>query len=102
LNLAALREHRQALLRVVEVPELNALERALSDSDLQEQVERQPVAAVVLSEDRSLLIGRERGPLDAAFFRRSDRPRGISVQLAAENCPLKEAFDDRDVLGLRP
>jgi hypothetical protein len=50
LNLAALREHGQALLRVVEVPKLDALESALADSDLEEQVEREPVAAIVLGE----------------------------------------------------
>jgi hypothetical protein len=51
LNLAALREHGQALLRVVEVPKLDAaLESALADSDLEEQVEREPVTAIVLGE----------------------------------------------------
>jgi hypothetical protein len=83
LNLAALREDGRALLRVVEVPELDALERSLADSDLQQQVERESVAAVVLGEDRALLILRERRPLDAPFLRPADRPRGIAEQLPA-------------------
>jgi hypothetical protein len=39
-------------------------------------VEREAVAAVVLGEDRPLLILRERRPLDAALLRRPDRPAG--------------------------
>jgi hypothetical protein len=35
---------------VVEVPKLDALESALADSDLEEQVEREPVTAIVLGE----------------------------------------------------
>jgi hypothetical protein len=35
---------------VVEVPKLDALESALADSGLEEQVEREPVTAIVLGE----------------------------------------------------
>jgi len=60
---------------VVDVPELDALAGALADPDLQQQVEREPIAAIVLGEDRALLILGERRPLDAALFRWPDRPR---------------------------
>jgi hypothetical protein len=102
LNLAALREDGQAFLRVVEVSELNALECALADSDLQQQVQREPVAAIVLSEDRPFLVLGERRSLDAAFLRRADRPCRVAVQLPSQDSSLEEALDDRDVLGLGP
>jgi hypothetical protein len=102
LHLAALREHGQALLCVVEVRELDALERAFADSDLEEQVQRDPVAAVVLGEDRPFLILREGRPLDAPLLRRPDRPGRVAVQLPAQDGPLEEALDDRDVLRLCP
>jgi hypothetical protein len=98
LHLAALGEDRQALLGVVEVPELHPLKGAFADPDLQQQVKRDPVAALVLGEDRLLLILREGRPLHAAFLRRSDRPRRVAVQPSAECCPLEEPFQHADVL----
>jgi hypothetical protein len=101
LHLAALREDGQAFLRVVEVAELDALQSTLSDSRLQEQMEREPVTAIVLGEDRAFLILREGRPLDATLLGRSDCPRRITVELPAQDCPLEEALDDRDVLRPR-
>jgi hypothetical protein len=87
---------------VVEVPEPNRLQSALADPFFQQQVQREAVAAVVLSEDRSFLVGRERRSLDAALSWRTDRPGRVAVQAPAENRPLEEALEDRDVLRPRP
>jgi hypothetical protein len=41
---------------MVEVPELNALQRTLADPLFQQQVKRDPVAPVILREDGTLLV----------------------------------------------
>lgn len=87
---------------MIKVAELHTLEGTLADPGFQQQVEGEPVTAVVRNEDRPLLIQRERRPLDAAFLRRADRPRRVAVQLPAQDGPLKEPFENRDVLRPRP
>ena len=98
LHLAALREHGEALLGVVEVAELDALEGALADPLAEEQVEAEPVAPVVGGEDRPLLIGAEDRPVDGALAGRADRPGRVAVEPAAQDSPLKEPLQDRNVL----
>jgi hypothetical protein len=61
-DLPALREHREPLSIVVEVLELDALQRALAESVVEQKPERQFVAEVgVRREDRGADIGGERG-----------------------------------------
>lgn len=86
---------------MVEVTKLNLLQRPFADPLLEQQVEREPVAAVVLREDRPLLVGGEGRPLDAALAWWADRPRRIAMQLPAQCRPLEEALQDRDVLRPR-
>lgn len=101
LHLAALREDREPPLRVVEVTKLHTLESALADALFEQQVERETIAAVVLSEDRSFLVGREGCSLNAPLPGRTDRPGRVAMQAFAESRPLEEALEDRDVLRSR-
>jgi hypothetical protein len=78
---------------VVEVAELDAPKLALTNTTLEQQVEREPVASVGLRQNRRFLILREDGALDAAFLRRPDRTHRVATQLLVQHRPLEESFE---------
>lgn len=99
---AALPEHREALLWMVEVAELDAAKLALANTAFEQQMQGEPVRSFVAGEDGAFLVLAEDGSFDAAFLGRLDRPHRVAVKLPVQRRPLEEHFQDRDVLRLCP
>ena len=101
-DLLALREDRQALTLVVEVLELDGLERALAQAVVEQQTQAQAVAQVgLLGDDRAALVGGEGRAVDLPAAGALDQQRGIAVQTAAHDLETGEVFDDGEVLVVR-
>src|SRR5580704_1415043 len=95
-------EDRQALALVVEVLELDGLERALAQAVVEQQAQAQPVAQVgLLGDDRAALVGGEGRAVDLLAAGALDQQRWVAVQAAAHDLEAGEVFDDREVLVVR-
>jgi hypothetical protein len=81
-HLLTLRENREPLAVVVEVLELDLLQRAFPQPVVKEEAERDSVAELRLhGEDRPPLVDREGRAVDGALSGALDRERRVAVQL---------------------
>jgi hypothetical protein len=98
-HLLALGEDRQAPALMVEVLELDLLERALPKPVVEQEPQCDPVSQILcLGEDRPALIVAERGPVDLASPGSLDHERRVAVQPPAHDLELDEVPQARQIL----
>src|ERR1700752_3498735 len=88
---------------MIEVLELDRLQRALPEPVVEQEPQRDPVAEEVgAGDDRAALIVRERRPVHGPGAGPLDRERRIAMQRAAKDLKLEEILHDRQVLVVVP